>query len=242
MVQEQKQHRFSIAQMEQLNIDAQREFNASVSASLFFAKLHEKADFKCVEGNFYDKNKLRTFGWYRDKFVAVIEDYERSCVVEGISIFTWRSGIKHDCSKVMELDDTKGELTNKLGVTPTIENDLVYGLLKSSDLKKQRVDSVRKYTIITQKKSVKTPLISNNNFPKPTRICTPIKTFLPTENPQFIKANRCFQFLVSAIILLRITRSRFQGFIKPRILRWSLPIKTSLSCLMIPAILSDLMI
>lgn len=46
----------------------------------------------------------------------------------------WRSGIKHDCSKVMELSREGGCLANGLGEAVDIEDDYVFPLLKGSAL------------------------------------------------------------------------------------------------------------
>lgn len=60
-------------------------------------------------------------------------------------------GLKHDCSKVMELEKKDGKFYNNLNEEVDIEPDLVYPILKSSDLKGKEVTSFRKYVIVTQK-------------------------------------------------------------------------------------------
>jgi hypothetical protein len=52
----------------------------------------------------------------------------------------------------MELEQKKGHFVNGLGEEIKLEDKLIYGLLKSSDLKKDKTNSYRKLTIITQKK------------------------------------------------------------------------------------------
>jgi hypothetical protein len=65
----------------------------------------------------------------------------------------WRQGLKHDCSAVMELDrdSEKNNYRNALNETFSIEDGLVYGLLKSSDIKDSVIEKPRKYTIVTQR-------------------------------------------------------------------------------------------
>lgn len=152
LIQEQKKNNFKISQSEKLNIDSKREFNVSVNASLFLTHFNGISSHICKELDFYTKALNTTFGWHKDKFVYSIENYDKSCVVEGKSIFTWRSGIKHDCSKVMELEQFNGHFKNGLDEEFKLENNLVYGLLKSSDLKKDKTNNYRKLTIITQNK------------------------------------------------------------------------------------------
>lgn len=152
LIQDQKRNCFKISQSEKLNIDSKKEFNVSVNACLFLTQLNTEPDFTCKEFDFYSKDYLTTFGWYKDKFVYSVEDYDKSSIVDGKSIFTWRSGVKHDCSKIMEFERENGHYINGLGKEINLEDKLVYGLLKSSDLKYDKTNTFRKLTIITQKK------------------------------------------------------------------------------------------
>ncbi|GAG76886.1 unnamed protein product, partial [marine sediment metagenome] len=61
--------------------------------------------------------------------------------------------VKHDCSKIMELDKANGFYVNGLNEEIKLEDGLIYGFLKSSDLKNTVIKNTRKHTIITQKKS-----------------------------------------------------------------------------------------
>lgn len=152
LIYDQKQNKFRIGQTENLNIDSKKEFNVSVNACLFLTHLNCEPELTCTALDFYTKDKLTTFGWYKDKFVYSVQDYDESSIVDGKSTFVWRSGVKHDCSKVMELEQVNGHFKNALGEEINLENNLTYGLLKSSDLKEDKTNSFRKLTIITQKK------------------------------------------------------------------------------------------
>ena len=152
LIQDQKRNCFRIGQSEKLNIDSKKEFNVSVSACLFLTHLNTEPEFTCNEFDFYSRDYLTTFGWYRNKFVYSVEDYDISSTIDGKSIFTWRSGVKHDCSKVMEFEQFNSHYINGFGEEFNLENKLVYGLLKSSDLKVDEVNKYRKLTIIPQKK------------------------------------------------------------------------------------------
>jgi len=152
LIYDQMQNKFRIGQTKNLNIDSKKEFNVSVNACLFLTHLNSEPELTCTAYDFYTKDKLTTFGWYKDKFVYSVQDYDESSIVDGKSIFVWRSGVKHDCSKVMELEQVNGHFKNALGEEINLENNLTYGLLKSSDLKEDKTNSFRKLTIITQKK------------------------------------------------------------------------------------------
>jgi hypothetical protein len=165
LIQEQKRNRFRISKSEKLNIDSKKEFNVSVNASLFLTHLNTTPDFICKEFDFYTNEHLTTLGWVNDKFVYSVDDYDQSSIVDGKSIFTWRSGIKHDCSAVMELEQLNGHYTNALGEHVELEKNLIYGLLKSSDLKDQQTNTFRKVTIITQNRIGEETKYIKDKFP-----------------------------------------------------------------------------
>ncbi len=149
---DQKSNNFRIANSEKLNIDSKKEFNVSVNASLFITELNQEPELTCTEYDFYSHKQITIFGWHKNKFVNSIEDYHFASSIDGKSFFTWRSGIKHDCSKIMEFEPSNGHFVNGYDIDFNLENDLVYGLLKSSDLKERQTNQFRKLTIITQRK------------------------------------------------------------------------------------------
>lgn len=149
---EQKQNNFRIGETEKLNIDSKKEFNVSVNACFFLAKLNCNPTNLCLELDFYSKEKRTEFGWFNKHFVYSVSDYQKASDIEGISEFVWRQGIKHDCSKIMEFEKFNGHYINGLNQEIDIEKGLVFGLLKSSDLKERVTNSYRKSTIVTQKK------------------------------------------------------------------------------------------
>ena len=153
LLYDQKHNNFRISEIKKLNIDSMKEFNVSVDACLFLARLNQEPELSCMELDFYTKKKRTLFGWLDDSYVYSISDYREASDIEGESQFTWRQGIKHDCSKVMEIESFNGHFKNGLNQEIEIENDMVYGLLKSSDLKEKQVNSYRKSIIVTQKKT-----------------------------------------------------------------------------------------
>lgn len=66
--------------------------------------------------------------------VASSEALERTAHLAGRCEPEWRSGIKHDCSKIMELRRTDEGFQNGLGERVDIEPELIFPLLKSSDV------------------------------------------------------------------------------------------------------------
>lgn len=150
---DQKKNKYKIGNIEKYCIDSKKEFGVSVDAALFFSKLNASPSFKCNEFDFYENSKpLLTFGWVNEKFVSNIKTYVLSKDIDGDCPFEWRQGLKHDCSSVMEFEKVNGHYFNALGEEAELESDLVYGILKSSDLKNTIVKTSRKYTIVTQRK------------------------------------------------------------------------------------------
>lgn len=165
IIHDQKINKFRIGNIEKLNIDSKKEFDVSVNACLFISRINYTPEFICKEYDFYTDESLTTFGWYKDKFVYSVKDYDESSILDGKSNFIWRSGVKHDCSKVMELDEKNGHFLNALGEEINLEKELVYGLLKSSDLKEDKTNTFRKLTIITQRKVGQETKYIKDEFP-----------------------------------------------------------------------------
>jgi hypothetical protein len=142
-----------IGDLEKLTINAEEEFNVSVAASLFYCMFNKGSALQCTERDFYTyKNNPthKTFGWADDKFVSDVEKYKKYKIFDGESPLVWRSGLKHDCSKVMELKKVNGTYVNKMGDSLELEGDLIYGFLKSSDLQKPIITGASKYILVTQ--------------------------------------------------------------------------------------------
>jgi hypothetical protein len=148
---EQYKSRLNISAIEKYPIDSKKEFDVSVEASLFYCKLNSEPEFDCTEFDFYTPSKqIKKFGWFNHKFVSNIEWYSTSHKIDGICPFVWRQGLKHDCAQVMELERINGVYRNALKEEFQLETGLVYGLLKSSDLKNTVTESPRRFTIVTQ--------------------------------------------------------------------------------------------
>ena len=153
IVYEQKRNKYPVADLEKHTISAQKEFGAAVDASLFVCKFNATPEFTAKEFDFYTSKPKVTLGWVNGKFASDTEKYKKYQHLDGVCPFEWRQGIKHDCAKVMELERINGGFRNALGEEFELEEDLVYGILKSSDLQTDSIDTPRKYTIVTQKKT-----------------------------------------------------------------------------------------
>lgn len=166
IVYEQKKGKYNISKIVQYNIDAKKEFDVSVAACLFFAQLGTGTAQECEVKDFYNPAETIRFGWVNDSFVSNVDDYSESSYIDGKCQITWWSGLKHDCAKVMELESKDGVFYNKLKEVVDIEDDLVYPMLKSSDIKDTCIEKSRKYVIITQQSTSDDTARIRRNQPK----------------------------------------------------------------------------
>lgn len=166
LIFEQKSGKASLSNICQYNIDAQKEFNVSVSAALLNMQLFGGHERRCRVFDFYTNTSLYTFGWIKDKFVADVDNYLKSQIIEGFSPFIWRSGLKHDCSKIMELSKENKTFVNALGEVVDIEDDVIYPLIKSSDIKGEIIKQNRKYVIVTQHHTNEDTKLLKEQYPK----------------------------------------------------------------------------
>ncbi|MCD8291062.1 MAG: SAM-dependent methyltransferase [Prevotella sp.] len=140
----------NIQDIRQLCFDTKKEFNVSVSACLFECHIGNSNQSLCTSFDFYTRQISHTFGWVRDLFVSNIQDYEKTYFLDGQSPLIWRSGIKHDCSKVMELSLNGTTYSNGLKEIVDVDDQTVFPLLKSSDIGKG-MKGIRKYLILPQR-------------------------------------------------------------------------------------------
>jgi hypothetical protein len=152
IVFDQKKKKYKIGEIEKYCIDSKKEFNVSVEAALLNCQLNSKPSFESIEFDFYSLEKKLSFGWFNNKFVSNLSAYNETKDIDGVCPFEWRQGIKHDCTNVMELEKVNDHFVNKLSEEIKLEEGLIYGFLKSSDLKNTVTKNTRKYVIVTQTK------------------------------------------------------------------------------------------
>ncbi len=133
-------------------IDAKKNFNVSVDACLLtLRKGGTNEQFASVYESLKATESVNRFGLLNGELVANIDTYRHCQDMDGFSNYKWRSGIKHDASKVMELNLCTDGFFNGFGEKCHLEDKYVYPLLKSSDVGNGRL-APRKYVIVTQQK------------------------------------------------------------------------------------------
>lgn len=132
-------------------IDANHYFSAAVEACLLVLRSNTNdADCKIYE-SLNACSPMRSIG-KRDGFVVSNSvAYEKWKHLLGKELrYIWRSGIKHDCSKVMELERVSDRFENGYKNKYALEEDYLFPLLKSSDVGNGRVQAYRKLALLTQ--------------------------------------------------------------------------------------------
>jgi hypothetical protein len=132
-------------------VDAALHFGAAVDACLLLCEFrpHARGGECSVHSELSASCPVTArFGWLDDALVADLDAYRRGGHLLGDGGPRWRSGIKHDCARVMELRTEAGGLRNGLGELVEIEPDYLYPMLKSSDLARGRCPS--RVMLVTQ--------------------------------------------------------------------------------------------
>ncbi len=145
----------SLKQAEMYLIDAHKHFGAAVDACLLIVRTsdnckgNDSTDCR-LYSSLQAESPVATFG-YRDKqLVSRIDLYEQWKHLQGRGYYGWRSGIKHDCVKVMELNEENGRYRNGFGKLFDLEPDYLYPVIKSSDIAKHKNPLPSRWMLVTQ--------------------------------------------------------------------------------------------
>jgi len=121
-------------------LDAQKYFGASVDSCLLFVLSDRNGNnkecrvFHSLHAQYYHSS----FGLQDGMLVADVKSYQKRKNLIGKGCRGWRSGIKHDCRKIFELRIEHGRFVNGLGEFVELEPEVLFPLLKSSDVATHR--------------------------------------------------------------------------------------------------------
>lgn len=143
-----------IAEARIVSINAMQHFGAAVEACLCVIRADKSARQKTcpIYRSFDEKTPINTLGFVDGTIVADVAAYKKRRHLRGHDPhFTWRSGLKHDCAKVMELERiSEAEWVNGLGQEVRIEREYLYPLLKSSDIGGSGTRRCEKWVVVPQ--------------------------------------------------------------------------------------------
>lgn len=135
-------------------IDAPRYFNAAVDACLLVYNSTQPAiDAACPIYDDLATGTVKTTVGFRDgRLLANIPSYKRWQHLHGQTRpYRWRSGVKHDAAKIMELTKDNDGYENGLGHKISLEGNYLYPMLKSSDLAQEVTPSPSRWMLIPQR-------------------------------------------------------------------------------------------
>lgn len=148
-----KRQNINFLSCDMIEFDAAKVFSINASACLLLIQLTNKqiSPESCNIYSFDDTKTVKsTFGYQNGQFYSNLSS---DCVnFDGKCCFEWRQGVKHDCSKIMELNIKDETLYNGKKENVQIEPDIIYPLVKSSMFKTPIIKEFRKCVIVTQKK------------------------------------------------------------------------------------------
>jgi len=141
-------------------INAKRHFDVSADACLLVCrllpgKIVPTCEVRDIESPTCPGQRV---GFYRDMLLADVamvreQDHLIRRSIDADDPYRWRSGVKHDCAKVMELVLRDDALVNGLGQTVRIEGDHVYPMLKGSAVANRPANGSHRYMLVTQQET-----------------------------------------------------------------------------------------
>jgi hypothetical protein len=91
-------------------------------------------------------------GYHNNLLVKDIDTFSKVSDLYAVNSGTkWRSGVKHDCSSVMEFRKVDNYFVNTLGEIVDIEETYLFPLIKGSGVAQNRINATDRYMLITQK-------------------------------------------------------------------------------------------
>ena len=134
-------------------IDTKKYFDANVDACLLFCKFDTTSKkYFCDVFNSLEGLGHHQIGYRNNILIRDIASFDKLSSLYSVnSGIKWRSGIKHDCSSIMELRKIDNFFINRIGETVEIEDRYLFPLLKGSDVAQSRTKNTNRYVIVPQK-------------------------------------------------------------------------------------------
>jgi hypothetical protein len=146
------QRRLAVSETSLHRIDARLHFQVAVEACVLITHIGQGAP--TTHATLYEGlhvvDRHARFGLRGETLIANLDEYQPFAAWQGMAPRVWRSGLKHDAARVMELTPDGERFTNGLGETIELERACVFPLLKSSDIGNGRLRP-GKSVLVTQR-------------------------------------------------------------------------------------------
>lgn len=145
----------SIFQSDLYSINSASHFGATVDAC--FLVCHFSSEMKSHTATLYPQINSQTpskkIGFHDGKIIASLEHFQKwkHLLQTSPQKTLWRSGIKHDCAKILVLRQEGQKYRNGLGDLITLEEEFLYPLLKSSEIAKPSAVLPKQWLLVPQK-------------------------------------------------------------------------------------------
>lgn len=134
-------------------IDTKKYFDAAVQAGLLFCKFDSGSkNYFCDVFSHLGSLEYYKVGYRNNVLIRDLAAFDNLSKLYEVSAGAkWRSGIKHDCSNVMEFRKINNTFVNGLGESIDLEETYLFPLLKGSDVAQNRTINTDRYVLVTQK-------------------------------------------------------------------------------------------
>ena len=142
--------KITFASCDFFEFDANKIFDINASACILLIQLTSEKKYpdNCTIYSFEEYSHPKSVLYYKN---GNIYNTNSENTFSGHCCFEWRQGLKHDCSKIMELEQDGTFFLNGNKEEVHIENDLIFPLIKSSMFKQAIIRNFSKYVLVTQK-------------------------------------------------------------------------------------------
>ncbi len=144
----------SISSARMYLIDSTSSFDASVDACLLVCRFGSRSSPRRCDlfARLADTHPCRQFGFRDGRLIADTRLYARWRHLRSSAPVRWRSGIKHDCAKVMEFRRTGGRYFNGWGQPVALEEEYLFPLVKSSQVAAGLTTETDRWMLVTQRR------------------------------------------------------------------------------------------
>lgn len=169
IIEEMHRTEYPASEVEMYSFSAKEVFNVHTDACMLYIRKERGAEDWANICTVYDvkdpEEPVRVAGYKGGKFYTTLDDTIAD--IDGYCQFEWRQGVKHDAAKVVVLKIEGDKLVNGYKEEVDIEPDLVFPLLKSSEINKYNKDyDINKVEVVTQTEVGQDTTYIKDQYPK----------------------------------------------------------------------------